>query len=94
MSNASKNDSVDGSANKSNLIVNKIDKDKTLTKIRRKKWKRFVWSKNKQGLIKAFKNKRDYVRICKILARVSGCFALMKKSPLNGWMISENQNFL
>ena len=86
--NTSKNDSVAGSANNSKILVNKIDVfvlqlihsldtlDKTLTKNSIKKFKRFVWSKNKQDLIKSFKSKREYVRICKILARVPRVFTL------------------
>ena len=50
--------------------------DKTLTKNTIKKFKRFVRSKNKQGL---FKSKREYVRICKILARVPRVFTLGSK---------------
>ena len=77
--NTSKNDSVAGSANNSKILVNKIDTlDKTLTKNTIKKFKRFVWSKNKQDLIKSFKSKREYVRTCKILARVPRVFSLGK----------------
>ena len=50
--------------------------DKTLTKIPINNFKSFVSCKNEQDLIKAFKSKRDYVRICKILARISRYFAL------------------
>ena len=49
---------------------------KTLTKNTIKNFKRFVWSKNKQDLIKTFKSKRENVRICKILARFSTVFTL------------------
>ena len=87
ISNASKTDNAAGSANNSKIIVKKMlfvlqvihfldTLDKNLTKIQTKKFKRFVRSKNKQGLIKAFKSKRELVRICKILTRVSRCFAL------------------
>ena len=50
--------------------------DKTLTKTPIKKFKRFVWSKNKQDLIMTFKSKQEYVRICKILAKISKVFKL------------------
>ena len=88
--NTSKNDSVAGSANNSKVLVNKIAAcftthteihsldtlDKTLNKIPIKNFKRFAWSKNEQDLIKTFKSKREYVRICKILARVLRIFTL------------------
>ena len=91
--NTSKDDSVADSANNSKILVNRIDVFvlqlihflssldtlyKTLTKNTIKKFKRFVWSKNKQDLIniKSFKSKREYVTICKILARVPRVFTL------------------
>ena len=38
--------------------------DNTLTKIPIRKFERYVRSKNKQDLIKAFKSKWEYVRFC------------------------------
>ena len=58
------------------LIHSLATLDKTLTKNTIKKFKRFVRSKNQQGLTKSFKSKREYVRICKILARVPRVFTL------------------
>ena len=81
ISNTSKNDSVAGRAKSSKNLLTKLlfvlqvvhffdNLDKTFTKIPIKNFKSFVSSQNKQDLIKTFKSKRDYVRICKILARV------------------------